>query len=159
MLIASEAWAASGSALHWQFPASSDMHWHSTTVKANFRVSAASQNICAADTAMRLVYPPPSTSGSESRVLFAVHNPNSNQMKEGRIDLQEQRVNEALFLTKKYYDEACRRGLKELRLVVRKGLHSIDGPVLKPRILNALKKWGVTAAVEKYNGGVIVAQI
>ncbi|KZV74400.1 DUF1771-domain-containing protein [Peniophora sp. CONT] len=85
---------------------------------------------------------------------------NNKTCEPGEIDLHGLFVKEAIEFSDKGIQDAQRRGDPELRLIVGKGNHSLDGQAkIKPAIEELMRKYKLVAALDPDNTGVLIVQL
>ncbi|KAF5389495.1 hypothetical protein D9757_004324 [Collybiopsis confluens] len=80
--------------------------------------------------------------------------------KPGEIDLHGLYVKEAIAQTDNAIEDAKRRGVSEIHLIVGKGLHSQGGAAkIKPAVEELMKKHQLVAELDPHNAGVLIVQL
>jgi len=89
--------------------------------------------------------------------FFKARNPSSSLR---TLDVHGLRVAEAIKLTEKALRDAVTKGHPDIRVIVGKGLHSIDGiPVLKLAIIREMQLYKIPFRVDPFNAGVLIISL
>ncbi|KAH7926710.1 hypothetical protein BV22DRAFT_333267 [Leucogyrophana mollusca] len=98
-----------------------------------------------------------SPSKESSEIIFKANNA---KRKPDQIDLHGLPVSDALEFSLSAIKDARKRGSKQIRFIVGKGLHSPDGlPKIKPALQGYLSSRGIRNEIDPQNDGVLVVYL
>ncbi|KAI0686849.1 hypothetical protein BC835DRAFT_1420114 [Cytidiella melzeri] len=86
-------------------------------------------------------------------------NENNKDSAPNEVDLHGLGVKEALEFTERAIQDAKRRGEPEIHLIVGKGLHSTNGPKIKPAVEELMVKYQLVAELDPQNAGVLIVSL